>query len=228
MDDAQAWGALDWRAKRDGLWFPRSGRDHDLFLFAVRNPIWAVGPWACVIGAARLVAGSPDVRLWLGTTLPGHEGDSGDRANLHPDGVACVVPGQHRGAWALGNHKEGRPGAHPAFVQHGAIPVYRDTVIDGMARPGKVWMNARGINGHAAYRRGLPVVSDASHGCIVWHDPEEHAEAVEMGRDQVRHIGAQSFSLTLWDGARCPDLWWMFGAVGVPFDDAWGIDVRSA
>lgn len=43
----------------------------------------------------------------------------------NPDGVACIVPGQYRGAYRLGTHK-----GRPAFRQAGPITVYRDNDRD--------------------------------------------------------------------------------------------------
>lgn len=220
---SDAWHLLRAASADAGWWFPRSGRAHDLYLFGVRNPLHRVGPWACALGAARIVDGSPQVKVWRGTTLPGREGTQAHDPKLHPRGVAAVVPGQHRGVWELGTHKRGRPGAHAAYVQRAGavIPVYRDTVRDGVVNGGQVHTDGRGLNGHRAWREGLHVVGDASHGCIVWARADDHAEAVAMGRDQVRHLGAETFSLTLWDGADHPELWCLLSAVGVAYDAAW-------
>lgn len=189
-------------AKARSYWTPSPtiGSAYDLFLFAVRD-VSNPDTWNDAIGCIyRTARDAPlQLQLWRGTTDPGRPTLTAPR---NPAGAAVVAPGQHRAVWTLGTH-HGRP----AFVQNRPIPVLRDCDRDGVIDPtGPAVAGLYGINGHDAYRDGLVQVGEASEGCIVWWDGDDHTEALKLAQAQERSIHVGSFSLTVFDVRDCPTL----------------------
>lgn len=182
-------------AKARSFWTPSAtiGSAYDLFLFGVRD-VSNPDTWNDALGCIyRTVRDGPlQLQLWRGTTDPGHPVLV---SPVNPAGAAVFAPGQQRAVWRMGTH-HGRP----AFVQNRPIAVLRDNDRDGTIDPPSVaTAGFYGINGHDAYRDGLSTVGEASEGCIVWWDGDDHDEVLKLAQAQIRSLHVESFSFTLFD-----------------------------
>lgn len=124
-----------------------TGGDYNLNLFGIRSRDATSGSWNDLLGCAYRVAGEWQVQYWAATTDPGLY------YREHPmrvDGTAILVPGQYRGAYAVGLHA----GRYRALVQTaGPVCVWRDadqdTVLD-MGPDVPMEVGYFGINIHAS------------------------------------------------------------------------------
>lgn len=186
-------GLIKGACAQASYWFPDGSAPYDLFLFGVRdtaNPDAWNDALGCVYRTTR--GGELQLQLWPGTTDPGAPTLLQPQ---NPAGAAVIAPGQHRAVWKLGTHR-----GRPAFVQNRVIPVLRDADRDRVIDPSdRAVEGFYGINGHDAYRDGLPVVGEASAGCVVWHSQADHVSALQLAQQQERSIGVTTFSLTLFD-----------------------------
>ncbi len=197
-------------ADRHGYWHPFKvdPKPHDLMLGAVRSAADVVGEWDDALFALAVDEhGAAQLHLSVGTTDPGREGAG---SGLHRNGVACMVPGQHRGLWEIGVHARGRKSEHRAFVQRAGVkvPTWRDRVVDGRpARDGAVYYDAAGINRHRAssWRRS-ELVGDWSHGCIVHRDALGLDIELALAEAHIAAGLGRRFSCTLFDAGDDPEL----------------------
>lgn len=109
-------------------------------------------------------------------------------------GVARIAFGQFT-AWRRGLHK-GSP-QHPALIQHGVIPVYRDLDQNFIRTGDKLWYNASGINQHGT-RKGDLVrkVGAFSAGCLVGHNWQDHERFIAICETDPRFIADRKFLFT--------------------------------
>lgn len=94
---------------------------------------------------------------------------------LNPSGAARIAFGQHKDAWAFGNHKDQK-----ALVQVGEITVFRDFNEDGLRTGDKTYTGLFGINQHTTASNALGMCPEEvgrwSAGCLVGKVPRTHYE----------------------------------------------------
>mgnify|MGYP003657172885 FL=1 len=103
------------------------------------------------------------------------------------DGTAILVPGQYRGAYAIGLHR----GKYEALVQAGKVAVYRDGDRDNVLDPDvpAEWGHY-GINIHrASAHRTSTAVEKWSAGCQVFADPEQFAQFLSVVKASMEVYG---------------------------------------
>ena len=105
-------------------WF--EGDNYDLNIVGIRNsaPGKAVtnvfDDWMTV---SYKIDGAWQFQCWPCTTDPGTKAV---KQFSNPNGVARVIPGQYRGMWSIGMHKQ----QYKALVQVGKVKVWRDSNRD--------------------------------------------------------------------------------------------------
>lgn len=127
------------------------------------------------------------------TTEPGRESTFSPGAGKLK-GVARIAFGQYT-AWRRGLHK-GDP-EHPALVQHGIIPCYRDLDKNFIRTGDKLWNNVTGLNQHGT-RKGALVqrVGAFSAGCLVGHNWQDHETFIDICETDPRFITDRKFLFT--------------------------------
>lgn len=115
---------------------------------------------------------------------------------MNPKGTAILVPGQYRGVYKIGKHRN----AYTALVQMGGkVDVWRDRDRDNQLEQGPVDRGMHGINIHRALRdRELASVGRHSAGCQVFANPVDFnyfMNICALGRDRW----SNSFTYTLLD-----------------------------
>jgi len=133
-------------------------------------------------------------RRWPCTT------DPGVYYREHPlnvNGTAIMVPGQYRGAYALGLHK-----GYEAIVQSKPIQVWRDNDKDEILDwKGGTSSGLYGINIHRASSiRTSNEVGKWSAGCQVLANPHDFAELLAIVGRSCSHFGDR-FTYTLLEGS---------------------------
>lgn len=115
---------------------------------------------------------------------------------LRVDGTAILIPGQYRGAYALGKHK----GQYDSLVQVKPVKVWRDNnKNETLDWSGDVHQGLYGINIHRATANGTSTeVNKWSAGCQVFADAEHFKEFMNLVR-QARNTWGNSFTYTLLD-----------------------------
>ena len=109
-------------------------------------------------------------------------------------GTALLKPGQYRGAFQLGEHKD-----YPALVQRTELPVYRDADRDMVLEPDEstVQRGFFGIHIHRANAKTASVeVNKWSAGCQVLADPYHFEFLMELCRKSASIFG-NAFTYTL-------------------------------
>jgi hypothetical protein len=93
-------------------------------------------------------------------------------APMHKDGTAQLVPGQHSGAYVIGQHK-----GYPALVQAKPLPFWRDNDKNAaFDTSGDIITAMIGANIHRAdAKRRANVVGTYSAACQVFACPNEYA-----------------------------------------------------
>ena len=128
---------------------------------------------------------------WRITTDPGLK----YRFNpINPMGTGIIVPGQHRGVWALGKHK----GA-PALVQVKPLAVYRDENCDALLDYDESTIDRcmGGFNCHKSSKTGTSKQVDGwSAGCQVFANCHDHDMLLALARRSVALHG-DGFTYTL-------------------------------
>ena len=107
-----------------------------------------------------------------------------------------MVPGQYRGAYALGTHK-----TYEAIVQVKPIKVWRDNNKDAVLDwAGLTSSGLYGINIHRASTNSTSRNVDRwSAGCQVLSNPHDFAELLAIVRRSCSHFG-DHFTYTLLEG----------------------------
>lgn len=116
------------------------------------------------------------------------------------DGTAILKTGQYRGAYQLGRHGSGA-WQHDALIQVKPVTIYRDANRDAILDTDvKETTGLYGINIHAASLwQDLDRIGEYSAGCQVLRRAIDLAKLVDLCRQQIRHIGVNSFTYTLLD-----------------------------
>ena len=119
------------------------------------------------------------------------------RGENQPPGVAILKPGQYRGAYQLGRHRN----KYRALVQRTKLTVYRDPdrnkTLD--MQEDRVTSGFFGINIHRANETQPSVQVDKwSAGCQVLQDPDQFAFLLKLCRRQREKFqSGDSFTYTL-------------------------------
>ena len=99
---------------------------------------------------------------------------------MNVDGTAILAPGQYRGAYRIGKHRDD----YQAVVQTGGeVAVYRDDDRNALLDPtGDLFWGYFGINHHraSALLDGSKQVGKWSAGCQVFADPDDFAEYLRL------------------------------------------------
>lgn len=145
---------------RMGYTFYESG-NYNINIFAVRTNECTSNAFNDVIGLAYKVDGVWVVDKYNATVDPGVV----SRTNpVNSCGCAIIVPGQYRGCWRLGMHRN----KYPALVQNKPIKLYRDndrdTELD--CNSASIVEELTGINIHHAGADSKQV-DNWSAGCMV-------------------------------------------------------------
>lgn len=127
-------------------------------------------------------------REWPITTDPGKRGVLNFQNRR---GVARLLPGQYRSAYAIGFHK----GQYEALTQVREVKVYRDANKDMIFNEHKVQEGLFGINIHKA---GIDskFVENWSEGCQVFKRQQDFNEFMKCCRESAKIYGT-TFTYTL-------------------------------
>lgn len=139
---------------------------------------------------AKNDAGALQLWGWTATTDPGLYWMQNTMNKL---GAACVVPGQYRGAWQIGDHH-----GKPALVQIKPVKTYRDNNKDGKLdlNESSITEGIYGINLHRAGANSTNV-DKWSAGCQVWSRDADFEEFMSLCNKQVKVNGYKTFTYTL-------------------------------
>lgn len=113
----------------------------------------------------------------------------------NPAGSAILVPGQYRGAWKIGKHRN----KYDALVQAKPIKVYRDNNRDKIydMKPITIKSGMFGINIHRSSEYSKPqFVNTYSAGCQVFQDRSHFDSFMRLCKLQQKLYG-NSFTYTL-------------------------------
>lgn len=135
-------------------------------------------------------SGSLKLWSWAATTDPGLYWMQNVMNRL---GTACMVPGQYRGAWQIGDHR-----GNPALVQIKPVKTFRDGNRDGSLDliESTITEGLYGINLHRAGKSSA-VVDKWSAGCQVWSRDADFEEFMALCNKQVKVNGYKTFTYTL-------------------------------
>lgn len=116
---------------------------------------------------------------------------------LNPKGTAILVPGQYKGAYAVGLHK----GKYKALCQVKKVKVYRDGNKDKIynLKPETIDEGMFGINIHRSHEiLTTENVNKYSAGCQVFQDPKDFVAFMKLV-EKSKDIYGNSFTYTLLD-----------------------------
>jgi hypothetical protein len=136
-------------------------------------------------------AGNPDIAVcWDATSEPGRYYVLVKK--LDPRGAARIAFGQYK-AWAVGTHMAGRPSAHEALVQTGAVRVFRDLNADFVRTGDDVFEGVFGINQHWGYDLPKSDLGRASAGCLVGRTKAGHREFMSLCKSDPRYLANNGY-----------------------------------
>lgn len=172
-----------------------SNGDLNLNIFGIRDNNPVANKFDDIIGLAYKLNGDWQLKLYNATTDPGSYYMRDEL--LDSRGVAILVPGQYRGAYKLGKHRN----QYPALVQHKPLPVYRDKNRDDVHDfdPETIVTGMYGINIHraTANAKGKSVQVDKwSAGCQVIAANDDWHEFYKTVMDASKKYG-DTFTYTL-------------------------------
>lgn len=114
---------------------------------------------------------------------------------LNTAGAAILVPGQYRGCWQLGLHKN----VYKALVQKKPVKVYRDKNKNDVydLHPETIQNGMFGINIHRSSEKvTVDTVNKYSAGCQVFNDIKQFESFIRLCEKQ-RKLYGNSFTYTL-------------------------------
>jgi len=187
IDDPRA--LLDWVKSKGYVTFET--KSWDLNIIGVRRSAGTPDRFDDAIFAVyKDDGGNLRMKKWTVTTDPGLYWMLNP---MNVSGTACMVPGQYRGAWQIGDHR-----GKPALVQVRPIKMYRDRNRNEIYDfdPSTISEGLSGINLHRAGASSTRV-DKWSAGCQVWAKESEFEEFIELCRKQVNVNGYRTFTYTL-------------------------------
>lgn len=167
--------------KRKGyVWFD-SKKDYDVNIVGIRNSSTGkvvTNKFDDWITVSYKIGGTWMYHIWPFTTDPGLTHTV--KKLFNPAGVSRMVPGQYRGAYILGMHKN----QYSALVQRGApVKVYRDDNMDTTFDEKKISEGYFGINIHRSSTTGITqLVNDWSAGCQVFQNINDYNQFMNICR----------------------------------------------
>lgn len=117
------------------------------------------------------------------------------KKQLNPKGTAILVPGQYRGCWQIGKHKN----KYKALCQKKPVKVYRDNNFDEIydMNPETIDTGIFGINIHRSDEFKIYIDVDKwSAGCQVFQNPSQFKSFMSLCEKQCKLYG-NSFTYTL-------------------------------
>lgn len=114
---------------------------------------------------------------------------------INTHGTAILVPGQYRGCWQLGLHKN----KYKALVQKKPVKVYRDNNKDKIydMNPTTIDTGMFGINIHRSNETWTrETIDQYSAGCQVFNNPTDFNAFIRICEEQRKRYG-NSFTYTL-------------------------------
>lgn len=172
----------------------------DLNIFGVRGCNRNAGEFDDVIGAAFHDGDIGHVKMYRATTDPSKKWLL---KPLHPNGTIVITTGQYLGVYKKGIHgRSWASGGYPALEQYGNFSYVRDknfdSVVDIECLP-SFKDNAK-TNLHRANKwKIVDKIGSYSAGCQVVQDPEDYDDLMVLLDQQIRHLGVNSFSYTLFN-----------------------------
>lgn len=138
----------------------------------------------------EFVAGVPEIAgCWKATTEPGRHYTENP---MNPKGAARIQFGQYT-AWRFGSHGASK---HRALIQVEPINVYRDANCDYERSGDCLDTGEFGINQHWGYNYPVNDIGNASAGCLVCPDWEEHQEFLSIIEQDWRYREKPSYIFT--------------------------------
>jgi hypothetical protein len=173
----------------------------DINLFGIRSSVPWAGQFDDLIGVAFTdLEGIHRVYLWDGTTDPS---DQWLKTPMHKDGTLILLEGQYRGALKLGVHgRTWASGGYKAFEQVEPMKYVRDNNKDNILdiEGNAVIEGVFKTNIHRAHKyKIVDRIGSYSAGCQVIQSPEDFVKAVKIGEEQVKRLGINSFTYTLFN-----------------------------
>lgn len=194
INDKESLSRLIQTLKRKGYEvFLDDSKDYNLNIVGVRNdhPVLDIfNDWIVIFWRHK---GAFYYGCYPATTLPG-EYYLIDKL-LNRKGAAILVPGQYRGAYKIGMHRN----KYPALVQSKQVTVYRDGDKDKEYDyiPETKHSGWFGINLHRAYKNGhAPKVGKTSAGCQVFQRSEDFSEFMAVC-SEAKRLWGNRFTYTL-------------------------------
>lgn len=167
--------------------------DYNLNLFGIRNMDKDPNTFNDVVGLLYKVNGKWTLKKYDATTDPGLYW----RENLmNPEGTAIIIPGQYRGVYGIGLHKN----SYEALRQKKPMKYWRDRNKDKkLDFGGKVYEEIAYTNIHRATKilgeKSL-YVNSHSGGCLVIAARNDFDEFMSICK-KARELYGNSFTLTL-------------------------------
>lgn len=192
------WGFMREKFLENGYKF--FNKSFDMNIFGVRNSNRVAGEFDDLVGIAyRDHHFCEEIHFYQATTDPS---DQYLLKPLNPNGTIAIVPGQYRGVYKVGIHgRTWASGGYEALEQVGELTYIRDNNKDNILDfDNPQFRGIHKTNIHRASKWNiLDKVGPYSAGCQVIQDPADFASFMDLCKLQVRELGANSFSYTLFD-----------------------------
>lgn len=145
--------------------------DDEIYMVYEENGNKIVKVWTCTTEAGKYYLNSP----------------------MNPKGTAIIVPGQYRGAYAIGRHTN-----YEALRQQKPLKYWRDNDKDSLHDlEGKIYEEIGYTNIHKA-GADSSLINNWSAGCIVFKCVKDFNEMMSIARKAAKKYG-NSFTFTLFN-----------------------------
>ena len=171
-----------------------SDGNYDLNIIAVRNLQNNPNVFDDKLHVCFLKNGEWQERIYQVTTDPGRFYLE-DPTYRDGQGVAVIYhPQQARGAYKIGLHG----GKYECLRQCQPIKFWRDRNFNNKADYiGDVHKDLIYVNIHRASIKGSTKVERYSAGCIVFSDPDQYEDFMELAHKQIESLGYRTYTLTI-------------------------------
>jgi hypothetical protein len=182
-------------------WAPTAGRKHIFYIEGCNLDGTPndnrIDKWNDVRGILEFVDGNPQVIFkCAATTVPGIYYDRTHVIGWGGKAAALIDTG-YQACWQVGTHMEGRPDAHEALVQTGAVvKVWRDLNRSLTRGQGDVQSGWFGINQHSTghgYAADPNSIGAWSAGCLVAEKMSDHVLFMSMIKKDPRYLADHKF-----------------------------------